>query len=344
MPVHTHVSLADAFGIQHAQDEYWFRPLILGDNLFTYVAHIPPGGGVPPYPEAAKRKQIEYALYLLQGQLKVSVRGRSVTLVPHTAFHIPAGEAVEMFNGGEITATLYMAYTPSPWGPSSPYEDRKAVTSLAEMRAWYQERGHRIWSAEEMNTMAGDLVHRHSNLAELDRVYQASQENLAPRESKPWLALWDAEGYRHGHAPHPPDDFWFRPLVSGSKQVTYIGLIPVNGGVPPSPEEAAVVEMSVFTLGGELGFIVLDSDGGEKERFVVQPHQAVYAPLEVPIGFWNPGNETASFALSFTPTRPGRETIPNFRKWAVNDAGWEVVSPEILNEMAGDTLWDSEIK
>ena len=65
MPVHQQMTLEAAFGIQHAQDEYWMRPLILGDNLFTYAAHIPPGGGVPPYPKAAQRKQIEDALYLL---------------------------------------------------------------------------------------------------------------------------------------------------------------------------------------------------------------------------------------------------------------------------------------
>ena len=112
MPEYSRVALHSAFGIQHAEDEYYFRPLILGDNLFTYVAHIPPGGGVPPYPEAAQHVQVEHTLYVLQGTIKVTLLGESVTLVPHTALHLPAGEAIEMRNEGQSTATIYMAYVP----------------------------------------------------------------------------------------------------------------------------------------------------------------------------------------------------------------------------------------
>jgi mannose-6-phosphate isomerase-like protein (cupin superfamily) len=342
VPKHTHIALKSAFGVQHADDEYWYRPLILGDKLFTYVAHIPPGGGVPPYPEAAQRWQIEHSLYVLNGSLKVTLRGESVTLVPHTAIHIPAGEPVEMKNEQEIAATIYMAYTPSFWGSSSPREDRKMVTALAEMRAWYEERGRRIWSPAEMDAMAGDLTARTGTLSEYDRVYRQSQVPTDERDEKPWIALWDADGYRHGHDPHPPDDFWFRHVVSGEKHMTYVGLIPVNGGVPPSPEEAGYVEMSIYTLGGQLGCIILGPDGKEKERFALSPHEAVYAPKYVPLGFFNAGESTASFVLTSTPTRPGRDSISKFHNWATTEAGWKLVSAEFLNKMLGDTLWSFE--
>ncbi len=38
------IALRDTVGYQHAQDDYWYRPVVFGDNLFSYVAHVPPGG------------------------------------------------------------------------------------------------------------------------------------------------------------------------------------------------------------------------------------------------------------------------------------------------------------
>ncbi|HUW12732.1 MAG TPA: cupin domain-containing protein [Anaerolineae bacterium] len=340
MSRYTLTALSDAFGIQHAEDEYYLRPLILGDNLFTYVAHIPPGGGVPPYPEAAQRWQIEHSLYVLDGSIRVTLRGESVTLVPHTAVRIPAGDAVEMENVGDRTASIYMAYTPSAWGPSSPREDRREVTSLDEMRAWFEQRGQRVWSPSEMNVLAGDFATLKQSLSELDDTYHSIQSEAGGQGEKLWAALWEIDGYRHEHKPHPPDDFWFRPIVSGEKHLTYIGMVPPGMGVDPSAEEAGFVEMSIYTLGGELGCIILGEDGEEEERLVLPPHQAIYAPKYVPIGFFNVGPDPASFALTFTPTRPGRESLAAFRQWAVHTAGWTVIDPGPLNEMHGDTLWD----
>jgi hypothetical protein len=152
--------------------------------------------------------------------------------------------------------------------------------------------------------------------------------------------LWDADGYQHGHAPHPPDEFWFRPLVCGAEHLTYIGQIPPNGGVPPSPEEAEFVEMSVYTLAGDLGCIILGDDGEEEERFILPPHHAIYAPKYVPLGFWNEGGVTSSFALTFTPNAPDRDSVSAFRNKAVNQYGWTLVSAKDLNDMLADTLWD----
>ncbi len=341
MTQHIHSTLSSSFGIQHGDDAFWYRPLILGNQIFTYVAHIPPGGGVPPYPDTAEKLQIEHSLYLLAGSLRVTVRGASATLVPHTAIRIPPGDPVEMKNEGDTTATIYMAYTPSPWGPMSPIEDRRGVTNLEEMRAWYHERGRRIWSPAEMDAMAGDLTARPGSVGQLDRTFKSSREGTPSPDETLWATLWDADGYRHGHEPGAPDDFWFRPFVSGSKHISYVGLIPPGGGVPPSPEEAAHVEMSVYSLGGELGCIVLDPDGQET-RFVVPPHHAVYAPLNVAVGFFNDAEATASFSLTFGPAGRPRPNLPGFRQWATEVAGWPVVPPPFLNEMLGETLWDLE--
>jgi hypothetical protein len=243
-----------------------------------------------------------------------------------------------LLNTGETTATVYMVYTPSRWGAGAADEDRQGVTSLEEMRLWYGSRGQRIWSAEEMNSLAGDPVTWKRDLPSLINSYCPGDErgdgvNL-------WASLWQTPGYRHEHKPDPPDDFWFRPIVCGEKHLTYVGLVPAGKGVPPSPEEAAHVEMSIYTLAGDLGCIILGVDGEEEHRLVLPAHHAVYAPLDVPIGFFSPGEDAAVFLLSFTPTRPGRDSIAAFENWAVNTAGWTVIDPDSLNEMFGHALWD----
>jgi glyoxylate utilization-related uncharacterized protein len=330
-----------AFGVQHGEDEFYYRPLVIGRNLFSYVAHIPPGGGVPPYPIHAKRNQIEHSMYILTGTLKVQVCGEWFTMVPHTAVRIPAGEVVVMDNQGETPVSIYMAYTPSPWGPSSPIEDRVPVTTHDEMLAYFHARERKVWSPEVLNAMGGDLSARERSLQEWKTIWEAGQPLERPSgetdKERLWIALWEADGYQHWHKPHPPDDFWFRPLVCSEKHLTYVGQIPPNGGVPPSPEEAEFVEMCVYTLAGDLGCIILE--GEEERRFVLPPHHAVYAPKHVPLGFWNEGSETASFLLTFTPNAPERDSVSAFREKAVRQYGWTLVSAPDLNAMLGHTLW-----
>jgi hypothetical protein len=96
--------------------------------------------------------------------------------------------------------------------------------------------------------------------------------------------------------------------------------------------------MCIYTLVGDLGCIVLDDDGNET-RFVLPPHQAFYAPQYVPLGFWNSGEETASFVLTFAPNAPERNSIAAFHTLAENRYGWSRFSAEKLNEMVGETLW-----
>jgi len=337
---HTIVALQDTFAVQHAQDEYYIRPLILGENLFTYVAHIPAGGGVPPYPEAAKKYQIEHSLYVLSGKLQICIDGRSATLVSHTAARIPAGQPVEMVNVGDRPASIYMAYSPSRWGPSAADDDRRGVTSLEAMRSWYDARGQRVWSAAEMSADTDMLLEDKVNLTTLIEAYRLSSQKESAAQEMLWAALWATPGYRHEHKPHPPDDFWFRPIVCGEQHLTYIGLVPPGKRVPPSPEEAGVVEMSVYTLSGDLGCTILREAGQEPLSVVLPPHNAIYAPKSVPIGFFSPSESPSVFALTFTPTRPGRDSILAFENWAVNTAGWTVIDAKPLNEMFGTALWD----
>jgi glyoxylate utilization-related uncharacterized protein len=336
------ISLKDTFGVQHADDEFWYRPLVLGRNLFSHVSHIPPGGGVPPYPETAERLQIEHSLYVLSGTLEVTLRDDSATLVPHTALRIPPGDPIPMYNPGPAPVTIYMSYTPSPWGPESPIKDRQSVTNHDEMLAFFAERERKVWTAAELNAMDSKLFSSGpGNLSEYRQVYLSGQPKAPRSKETPetfWIALWEADGYQHWHKPHPPDEFWFRPLVAGDKHLTYVGHIPPGGGVPPSPEEASFVEMCIYTLAGELGCIVL-GDAGNETRFALPPHHAFYAPQYVPLGFWNSGGETASFVLTFTPNAPERNSISAFHQLAEDRYGWTRFSAEKLNRMVGETLW-----
>jgi hypothetical protein len=192
-----------------------------------------------------------------------------------------------------------------------------------------------------MNAMGGDLGARVGSLAEYKRGYEPGEKDTTDSKMSAdeplWIALWEADGYQHWHKPDPPDEFWFRPLVCGDKHLTYVGHIPPEGGVPPSPEEAAFVEMCIYTLAGELGCIVLEN--GDETRFVLSPHHALHAPRHVPLGFWNPGEETASFILTFTPNAPDRNSVAAFRSKATNEYGWTLWQARELNKMAAGTLW-----
>jgi hypothetical protein len=205
-----------------------------------------------------------------------------------------------------------------------------------------EERKRRIWSPAEMNTMAGDLfTAQPGNLGENRHLYQSGQlqtPDAGDSSEQFWVALWEADGYQNFHSPNPPNELWFRPLICGDKHLTYVGHIPPGGGMPPSPEKAAVVEMCIYTLAGELGCIVLNEEGDES-RVVLNPHQAFHIPQHVPLGFWNPGDVPCSYILTFTPNAPGRNSIKAFHKLAEHKYGWTRFSAESLNEMVGDTLW-----
>lgn len=56
-------ALRDVDGFQHAEDDYWYRPLVMGDALFSYVAHVPPAGYMAPSAEEAE--MFELSLFML---------------------------------------------------------------------------------------------------------------------------------------------------------------------------------------------------------------------------------------------------------------------------------------
>lgn len=139
MPQTQHIKrLAAASGIQHAQDDYWYRPLIAGDNLFTYVAHVLPGGYMAP--DAEEAELFELSLYMLEGSLFIYYGEETFALDAGSALYIPRGVPFGVRNETEETATFVLTFTPPPkmesleaWWARVPEHKKKNPDEIREL-------------------------------------------------------------------------------------------------------------------------------------------------------------------------------------------------------------------
>lgn len=139
MPDTDHMKrLADAGGVQHAQDDYWYRPLIAGDNLFTYVAHVLPGGYMAP--DAEEAEMFELSLYMLDGSLFIYYGEETFTIDAGSALYIPRGVPFGVRNETGETATFVLTFTPSPkmeslaaWWDRLPAHKKKDPGEIRDM-------------------------------------------------------------------------------------------------------------------------------------------------------------------------------------------------------------------
>jgi mannose-6-phosphate isomerase-like protein (cupin superfamily) len=150
MPSNPIIDARDVEGVQHCHgdncDAYYYRPLVYGNDLFTYIAHIPPGGGVPPDQEEADL--FEMSLYVLSGHPQVTYANERFEMRPHTALHCEKGVPVGFRNDGPEPVSLILSFSPPPQHAGNPEEMRRLVES----------RGRSVFSPESMNRMAGDLL------------------------------------------------------------------------------------------------------------------------------------------------------------------------------------------
>lgn len=113
MPDSQHIARLDDVGaIQHADDDYWYRPLINGDNLFTYVAHVRPGAYMAP--DAEEAKMFELSLFMLEGRMLVYYGDETFPIEAHTALYIPRGTAFGVRNETDKVATFVLTFNPPP--------------------------------------------------------------------------------------------------------------------------------------------------------------------------------------------------------------------------------------
>lgn len=133
--------LEEAPGVQHAgRDEYYYRPLISGDGLFTYVAHVPPGGDMPADQEEAEL--FELSLFMIEGELEVSLAGTTRVLRAGEAQHIPRRVAFGCRNDGDSTASFVLSFTPNP-----------SEGGIGDMFQRMREKGAKVWEPVELNSI-----------------------------------------------------------------------------------------------------------------------------------------------------------------------------------------------
>jgi quercetin dioxygenase-like cupin family protein len=133
----------DASGFQHADDQYFYRPLVSGAELFTYVAHVPAGGVMPPDPEEAKL--FELSLFMLDGELVGTLDATDMALRPGEALHIPRGTAFGVRNETGRTASFVLSFAPPP-----------RTGGIAQMLDDARAKGRRVYEPSEFDQIVGE--------------------------------------------------------------------------------------------------------------------------------------------------------------------------------------------
>ena len=133
----------DASGFQHANDEYYYRPMVSGAELFTYVAHVPAGGVMAP--DAEEAKLFELSLFMLDGKLVGTLGTEDMGLEPGQALHIPRGVAFGVRNETDRTASFVLSFAPPP-----------RAGGIEEMLSAARDKGRRVYEPAEFDPIVGD--------------------------------------------------------------------------------------------------------------------------------------------------------------------------------------------
>ena len=135
-------AVREASGFQHASDEYYYRPLVSGKELFTYVAHVPPGGGVPP--DAEEAKLFELSLFMIDGELVAMLDNEEFGIRPGEALHIPRGVAFGVRNETAKSASFILSFAPPP-----------RSGTIDELMESARSRGRRVYAPAEFDSIIG---------------------------------------------------------------------------------------------------------------------------------------------------------------------------------------------
>ncbi len=143
MEVPRPLAVRDASGFQHANDEYYYRPLVSGDELFTYVAHVPAGGVMAP--DAEEAKLFELSLFMLDGELIGTLGTEDMPMRPGEALHIPRGVAFGVRNETDRTSSFVLSFSPPPRSGGIP-----------QMLDAAREKGRRVYEPAEFESIVGE--------------------------------------------------------------------------------------------------------------------------------------------------------------------------------------------
>ena len=137
------LAVRDASGFQHANDEYYYRPLVSGEGLFTYVAHVPAGGVMAP--DAEEAKLFELSLLMLDGELIGTLGSDDMALRPADALHIPRGVAFGVRNETRRSASFVLSFSPPP-----------RAGTIDEMLQAARAKGRRVYEPAEFESIVGE--------------------------------------------------------------------------------------------------------------------------------------------------------------------------------------------
>ncbi len=129
---------------QHADDQYFYRPLVAGKELFTYIAHVPAGGVMPP--DAEEAEQFELSLFMLQGELQVTLAEDRFALRQADALHIPRTVPFGVANTTDHTASFVLSFSPPP------------MVDLHTMRERAEASGRTVLDAQECQRRFGPFA------------------------------------------------------------------------------------------------------------------------------------------------------------------------------------------
>ncbi len=134
----------DVEAYQHADDQYYYRPVVAGVELFTYVAHVPAGGHMPA--DAEEAELFELSLFMLEGQLDTVLGDETVPIAKGDALHIRRGVAFGVTNNGSGPASFVLSFSPPP-----PNVD------LDTMKQSAIDRGRNVIEASDVEGVVGAL-------------------------------------------------------------------------------------------------------------------------------------------------------------------------------------------
>lgn len=135
----------DVEAYQHADDEYFYRPVVAGEEVFTYVAHVPASGVMPP--DAEEAKLFELSLFMIEGSLEATLGEQHVELGTGDALHIPRGVPFGVENKTDSTASFVLSFSPPPPG-----------VDLASMKETALEKGRVVIDPIDVAERVGGLV------------------------------------------------------------------------------------------------------------------------------------------------------------------------------------------
>ena len=143
MQVPRPLAVSDASGFQHSKDEYYYRPLVSGTALFTYVAHVRAGGDMAPSEEEAKL--FELSLFMLDGELNARLGPDEFVIRAGEALHIPRGMAFGVRNSTARSASFVLSFAPPP-----------RAGTIEEMMRDAKAKGRRVYAPAEFDDIIGE--------------------------------------------------------------------------------------------------------------------------------------------------------------------------------------------